>query len=222
MRILYHSWLSAESRKVRLALNEKGLEYELKAEMYWERREKFLQLNPTGEVPVLIEKDGTIISDSSSISEYIDETFHDTSLMGREPKVRAEVRRLVGWFDKKFKTEVTDLMVQEKILKRFLKMGIPDSEAIRCGLHNFKTHMAYISYLAERKNYLAGNEVSMADLAAAGHISVLDYLGDIAWDDWPSAKEWYMRVKSRKSFRPLLKDRIAGMTPPTYYDKLDF
>lgn len=222
MRILYHSWLSAESRKVRLLFNEKELEYELKAEMYWERREKFLRLNPSGEVPVLVEEDGTVISDSAAITEYIDETHYETLLMGREPKIRAEVRRLIGWFDKKFKSEVTDLMVSEKVLKRFLKMGIPDSEAIRCALHNLKTHMAYISYLAERKNYLAGDEVSMADLAAAGHISVLDYLGDISWEDWPQAKEWYMRVKSRKSFRPLLKDRIAGMSPPPHYEKLDF
>ncbi|MGY8985489.1 MAG: glutathione S-transferase family protein [Sphingomonadales bacterium] len=222
MRILYHSWLSAESRKVRLVLNEKGLEYELKAELYWERREKFLKLNPTGEVPVLIEGDGTIISDSAAISEYIDETHNQSLLMGEGQKQRCEVRRLVGWFDKKFKTEVTNLMVQEKVLKRFLKMGIPDSETIRCALHNLKIHMAYISYLSERKNYLAGNEVSMADLTAAGHISVLDYLGDISWEDWPSVKEWYMRVKSRKSFRSILKDRIAGMTPPLHYEKLDF
>jgi glutathione S-transferase len=222
MRILYHSWLSAESRKIRLLLGELGLDYELKAEMYWERREQFLKLNPSGEVPVLIEEDGSIISESSAISEYLDETHPEIALMGKEPKARAEVRRLIGWFDKKFKVEVTDLMVQEKILKRFLKMGIPDLETIRCGLHNLKTHLAYISYLAERKNYLASNELSMADLAAAGHISVLDYLGDIPWEDWPSAKEWYMRVKSRKSFRPLLQDRIAGMTPPLHYDKLDF
>ncbi len=47
-------------------------------------------------------------------------------------------------------------------------------------------------------------------------------LGDVPWDDYPRAKEWYVRIKSRPSFRPVLADHIPGLRPPTHYADLDF
>ena len=222
MRMLYHMWLSPQSRKVRIVLGEKGLDCRLKSEKTWERREPFLKMNPAGEVPVLVEEDGAIYADSRAIAEYLDETYLDPPLIGTDPGLRAEVRRICQWFDDKFMAEVTALLSAEKIMKRFLGMGQPDSEPIRCALQNLKVHMGYISHLAERENYLAGEVFSLADITAASHISVVDYLNDVAWDDFPAAKDWYMRVKSRKSFRPILADRIAGLPPPKHYEKLDF
>ncbi|MCK5040926.1 MAG: glutathione S-transferase family protein [Sphingomonadales bacterium] len=223
MDTLYHMWLVPGCRKVRLVLGEKGIEVNLKSELYWERREEFLRLNPAGDVPVLVEKEsGAVMADATAIAEYLDESHPEPPLMGATLLEGAEIRRLVAWFDKKFEKEVTSLLTSEKVMKRFLKMGEPSSKNIRCALQNLKSHMAYISYLAERRNYLAGNRISLADLTAAAHISVVDYLGDINWEQWPEAKNWYVRVKSRPSFRPLLADRIGGLTPPLHYSKLDF
>ena len=222
MRILHHLWLSPSSRKVRLALGEKKLDFEMKIEKTWERRPAFLAMNPTGKVPVLVEDDGAVYADSAAICEYLDETHPEPPLIGRAPAARAEVRRLVAWFDEKFRTEVTDNLVGEKVLKRFLGLGEPSVEAIRAGLANLVTHLEYISWLADARNWLAGDELSLADLAAAAHLSSLDYLGDVPWDDHPRAKEWYARLKSRPSFRPLLKDTIPGLPPPKHYSNLDF
>jgi len=222
MKTLFHMWLVPACRKVRLVLGEKNLEVTLKTELYWERRPEFLKMNPAGDLPVLVEDDGSILSDSVAICEYLEDAYDGTPLMGETAIERAEIRRLVAWFDKKFEREVSGLLVSEKVLKRFLKMGETDAGTIRCALSNLKTHMDYIGYLAERRNYLAGNRVSMADIAAAAHLSVIDYLGDINWDNWPEAKDWYMRVKSRPSFRTVLSDRIGGLAPPIHYDKLDF
>lgn len=222
MRVLYHMWLSPECRKVRIALAEKELDVELKAEKVWQRREAFLKMNPTGEVPVLVEPDGTILADSTAIVEYIEETCpHPALLPGPAPE-RAEARRVAAWFDIKCNREVSSLLISEKIMKRFMQMGEPSSEAIRCGLKNLKTHLDYVGFLAERRNYLAGSRFSLADIAAVSHISVLDYLGDIDWGEYPSAKDWYMRVKSRKSMRGILADRVPGLAPPRHYSKLDF
>ena len=226
MRTLFHMWLVPACRKVRLVLGEKNLEVNLKTELYWERRAEFLKMNPAGDLPVLVEEDGSILADSVAICEYLEEAYDGTPLMGDSAtegaKERAEIRRLVAWFDQKFEREVSGLLISEKILKRFLKMGETDASTIRCALTNLKTHMDYIGYLAERRNYLAGNRLSMADIAAAAHLSVIDYMGDVSWEDWPEAKNWYMRVKSRPSFRPILSDRIGGLAPPAHYDKLDF
>ncbi len=223
MRILYHLWLHPFSRKVRLALSEKNLEFELRIEKVWERRTEFLAMNPAGDVPVLIEPDGTVFNNSQAICEFIDETYQDKeSLMGETPLERAETRRLVAWFDTKFNREVSDNLVGEKMMKRFLKMGEPHGPAIRAGHANIHYHLDYISFLTERRNWLAGDRFSLADITAAAHLSSVDYIGDVPWQDHPGAKEWYARIKSRPSFRPLLQDVIPGVVPPKYYSNVDF
>jgi glutathione S-transferase len=220
--MVYHLWLSPASRKVRLTLGEKKLEFDLAVEKTWERRPEFLALNPTGKVPVMVEDDGAVFADSQSICEYLDESVAEPPLIGRQPAVRAEVRRLVAWFDEKFRLEVTDNLVGEKVLKRFLGLGEPSVEAIRAGIANVHNHLEYVSWLADSRNWLAGDDLSLADLAAAAHLSCLDYLGDVPWEDHPRAKEWYAKLKSRPSFRPLLKDSIPGLPPPKHYTNLDF
>jgi glutathione S-transferase len=222
MRILYHFWLSPFCRKVRIALQEKGVEFELEAEKYWERRRDFLILSPSGEVPVLQEPDGLTIADSQAIVEYLEDVYDGPSLLGTDPAVRAECRRLTAWFDRKFYTEVTDYLVTEKFLKRYMRMGQPQSERIRAGAKNIGYHLDYIGYLAERQNYLASEDFSLADIAAAAQVSCLDYLGDVPWKDHPAAKDWYARVKSRPSMRPILADHIPGLPPPKHYADLDF
>ncbi|WCL54488.1 glutathione S-transferase family protein [Gimibacter soli] len=222
MPVLYHHWLSPAARFIRLMLAEKRIDFELRLEKDWERRPAFLQLNPAGEVPVLVLDNGATLAGTMAIAEYLEESVPSPTLLDGTAEERAEMRRLTGWFHTKLGTEVTRLTVQEKLNKRFLGMGEPDSEAIRCASHNLKIHMRYIGHLAERRHYLAGNRYSMADAAAVAHISVIDYFGDIVWEDWPEAKDWYMRVKGRRAVRTLLSDRVGGILPPKHYDQLDF
>jgi len=222
MRILYHLWLSPHSRKVRLVLGEKKLEFDLQAEQVWDRREAFLRLNPAGEVPVLVETDGTAISGGQVICEYLDEMHPSPPILGRGPLERAEVRRLCAWFDDKFDAEVGVNLVGEKVMKRFLGLGSPDSRAIRAGKGNIHSHLDYVTYLVERRTWLAGDQFTLADISAGAHLSCVDYLGDVPWDDHPVAKDWYARIKSRPSFRDLLHDHIPGVPPPKHYQDLDF
>jgi glutathione S-transferase len=220
--MLHHLWLSPFCRKVRIVLLEKKIDFDMKVENTWERNEAFLALNPAGEVPVLVEPDGSVLSGSNVISEFLEEIHPDPPLLGHQALERAEVRRLVSWFDRKFDREVTDPLVGEKVMKRFLGLGEPNSRAVRAGLTNIHQHLDYIAYLMERRKWLAGDQLSLADLAAAAHLSVVDYLGDVPWADHEGAKDWYARIKSRPSFRPLLADHIPGIPPPQHYADLDF
>ncbi len=222
MRILYHLWMSPPCRKVRVVLKEKSLEFELRAENVWERRDEFLALNPAGDIPVLVEPDGTAISGGDAISEFLDEVHPNPSLIGRQALGRAEVRRLVHWFDNKFDKEVTENLVGEKMMKRFLGQGAPLSKSVRAGHANIHHHLDYIGYLIERRRWLAGDDYSLADIAAAAHLSTVDYLGDVPWTEHEEAKDWYARIKSRPSFRSLLEDNIPGAPPPKHYADLDF
>jgi glutathione S-transferase len=222
MRTLYHLWLSPFSRKIRIMLAEKGLPFELMLEKTWERRSEFLEMNPTGEVPVLIEPDGAVVADGHAIAEYLEEAYPERTLLGADALSRAEARRLAAWFDVKFNFEVTENLVGEKLMKRVLRTGEPNAAAIRAGLANVHYHLDYIAYLAERRRWLAGDYFSMADIAAAAHLSAVDYIGDVPWDDHPGAKDWFARIKSRPSFRPLLADHVPGVPPPAHYADLDF
>ncbi len=206
-----------------MVLFEKGLEYETVLEKPWLRRAGFLALNPAGEVPVLVEESvHKVLSGRSAICEFLDEIKAIPSLFGEDPYARAEVRRLVDWFDVKFFNEVHQYIMGEIVYKRLAGRGEPDSRVIRAGRTNLVGHLKYISWLLERRNFLAGRSISLADFSAAAQLSVLDYIGEIPWEKYPEVKGWYATIKSRPSFQPILKERILEISPPSYYDDLDF
>lgn len=223
MRTLYHHPLCPFSRLVRVVLAEKKAEFDPVVEKLWEQRPDFLAMSPAGTLPVLVEEDGTALSDALAVVEYLEETERETPLLPAEPKARAEVRRLIYWFGPKFHAEVTDHLVGEKVFKR-LESGRnePDSRRIRAGYANIHRHLDYIGTLTERHGYLAGALFSLADIAAAAQISAVDYLGDVPWDQHGPAKDWYARVKSRPSFRLILADHLPGLPPPRHYADPDF
>lgn len=218
---LHHYPLDPYSRKVRLVLKEKGLPHELVEVEPWRADEAFLDLNPAGEVPVLEDGD-LVIADSQAITDYLEEAYPQSTLLGRDHRQRVETRRLVAWFDSKFAREVTDLLWREKLLDRLKGRSTPSSDRLRAGMQNIRVHLMYVGFLFDERHWLAGDRMTLADLAAAAHLSVLDYLGDVPWDGFPSAKEWYAKMKSRPSFRALLADRIVQVRPPQHYDDLDF
>jgi glutathione S-transferase len=222
MRYLYHLPLSPFSRKVRLVLAEKRLPCELRMEKVWERRPEYLELNPAGTVPTLIEDNGLVVPDSGVICEYLEEAYPDTPLLGRTLAERVEVRRLLAWFDGKFAYEVTRNLLGEKVMKRLGSRGNPDATALRTGYAAVKHHLMYLGWLAETRKWLAGASISLADFAAAAHLSALDFIGDVDWSTSQSARDWYAKMKSRPSFRGLLTDRMPGMSPPAHYADLDF
>ena len=136
------------------------------------------------------------------------------------------MRRLAAWFNDKFFAEVSGPLATERFYRRHMRLeqggGPPDTEAIRAARTNIRYHLAYIGWLVRARNYLAGERLSYADLAAAGHLSTVDYLGDVPWSEDEAAKSWYARVKSRPSFRPLLTEAVPGLQPSKSYADLDF
>ena len=228
MATLLHYPLCAFSRSIRLALAECGIESTLIEERPWEWRAEFLEMNPAGTLPVLVTDEHGPVCGAYAISEYLGDVVGESD--GRllqpfpgDPAARAEARRLVDWFHRKFHDEVTSYLVEEKVFRRFgPQSASPDMEAMRAGHENLRYHLAYIGHLAETRSWLAGDALSYADLAAAAHLSALDYLGEVPWEDHEAAKSWYALLKSRPSFRPLLQDRVAGFVPSGTYADLDF
>ncbi|WP_299949985.1 glutathione S-transferase family protein [uncultured Ruegeria sp.] len=221
MARLFHVPLSPYCRKVRLSLAEKKIEVELVEERYWEQDPDFLRRNPAGKVPVL-RLDGQIMAESVAICEYIEETRPEPPLMPKKPEARYEVRRLVGWFDDKFHHEVTSKLLYERVNKKVIGQGYPDSKNIKEGARAIKYHLDYMAWLLDHRRWLAGDQMTLADFAAAAHLSALDYISDVDWNRSAAVKDWYAKIKSRPAFRSILADQISGFRPPPHYADLDF
>jgi glutathione S-transferase len=230
MFTLFHYPFCPHSRFIRLILSEMGVEPELIEERAWERRREFLIMAAEGATPVAVEDHAPALSGADVIAEYLDETrgldLGDRRLLPEDPLGRAEARRLTSWFNVKFFNEASHWLVREKIFKRFMNPaqggGGPDMEAVRAARTNLRYHLRYIGHLIAARNWLAGDRLTYADLAAAAHLSCLDYLGDVQWNENETARLWYARVKSRPSFRLLLADRLPGTAPSATYANLDF
>jgi glutathione S-transferase len=220
---LYQFPLCPFSRKVRLMLAEKGVACELVRESPWERRDEFLDLNPAGETPVLVEEaKGIVLIDSNAICEYFEETVERSPMLAGGATARAEVRRLVAWFDRKLHGDVVGPLMDERMRKRLVSREAPDTRALRQAMTNANGHLDYLDYLLDHRRWLGGPVLSLADLTAAAHLSVADYLGGIDWRGHKQTADWYASIKSRPSFRPLLGERMDVIAPPVHYDKVDF
>lgn len=218
---LYHVALSPFCRKVRLTLAEKRIEAELVEERYWEQSAEFLRRNPAGKVPVM-KYDSRTLTESQAICEYLEEKHPEPALMPRDPEGRYEVRRLCGWFDDKFHDEVTSKLLYERVNKKIMGLGYPDSKNVKFGATRIKYHLDYMGWLLDQRRWLAGNTMTLADFTAAAHLSCLDYISDVDWNRSAVVREWYAKIKSRPAFRSLLADQVPGFPPPAHYADLDF
>lgn len=197
------------------------MEVELVEERYWEQDADFLRRNPASKVPVL-KLDGITMAESSAICEYIEETRPEPPLLPKDAAGRLEVRRLVGWFDDKFHAEVTSKLLYERVNKKMMGQGFPDSRNVKDGAKAIKYHLDYMTWLLDHRRWLAGDVMTLADFAAASHLSALDYISDVDWNRSEVVKDWYAKIKSRPAFRGILADQVPGFPPPRHYNDLDF
>lgn len=221
MARLFHAPLSPFCRKVRLSLAEKKIECELVEERYWEQDPEFLRRNPAGKVPIL-KIDSKFMAESAAICEYLEEAYPEPSLMPKTAEGRYEVRRLVSWFDDKFHQEVTSKLLNERVYRKLQGTGYPDSRNVKAGSKAIKYHLDYMAWLLDHRRWLAGDSMTLADFAAAAHLSSLDYISDVDWNRSEAVKDWYAKIKSRPAFRSILADQVPGFPPPQHYADLDF
>ncbi|KQM71478.1 MULTISPECIES: glutathione S-transferase family protein [unclassified Sphingomonas] len=221
---LYQFPLCPFSRKVRLLLGEKGVGYELVRESPWERRDEFMDMNPAGQTPVMVDASRGVapLIDSMAICEFFEETVEKSAMINGTATNRAEIRRLVTWFDTHFYRDVTGPLLHERMVKRLAHRAAPDAKGLREAMKAAVGHLDYTDYLLDHRNWLGGATMSLVDLAAAAQISVTDYLGGIDWKGHEQTARWYRGLKSRPSFRPLLSERMELIAPPAHYDNVDF
>ena len=219
---LYQFPLCPFSRKIRLLMGEKNIAYDLVREDPWSASDMFYNLNPAGRTPVLVDAEAEIVlADSRAIAEYFEETVDKSPMINGTVANRAEIRRLVALFDENFYTDVTAPLLSERMKKRIVLRQPPDSRILREAMKMAHGHLDYMDWLIDNRPWLAGSQMSLADLAAAAQISVADYLGGIDWKGHEQTRGWYSVFKSRPSFRPLLTERMEVIQPPAHYAQID-
>ena len=221
MITLYHYYLCSSSRYIRLILEEHKISYQTQLENYWKPQKDFLQLNPAGHLPVLINEENFPVIGANSCVEYIRDLQSRPNLFVDDYREKAEINRLVHWFDVIFKKEVFDPIIYEKVFSRIVDNITPNSENIRAALNNLDFHIQYLNYLLNSKKYFINDTVTYLDFLAAANFSVLDYLGLLNLNSYENIREWYFKIKSRPSFKTLLKDQIVGLNAHENYKNID-
>lgn len=216
--------LDPASRLVRLICAEYGVALDLEDIRPWNRDANLLEINPAATVPVLLEDDLPPIIGILAAIDAVEELHAPGSVSGLVPAdtaARAEMWRLSEWVLLKLNDEVTRYILEEKIVKRD-RRDTPEPQVLRAAKANLGEHLLYFNWLFATRRWLAGDLMTLADFALAAHLSTLDYLGDVLWDQAPETRQWYARIKSRPAFRTLLNDRVSGMPPSAGYADLDF
>jgi len=221
MITLYHYYLCSSSRYIRLILEEHKISYDTRLENYWKPQKDFLKLNPAGHLPVLVNDENFPVVGANACIEYVKDLEVRSKLFVDDYREKAEINRLVHWFDVIFKKEVFDPIIYEKIFSGILDNMTPNSGNIRAALNNLDFHIQYFNHLLNSKNYFIKDDLTYLDFLAAANFSVLDYLGLLNLKDYENIKEWYFKIKSRPSFKTLLKDQIVGVNPHENYKIID-
>ena len=214
MRRLFHLMLAPSSRLARIIVAEKRIACDFR-----------LAENATSHLPLLIEDEGMQRAGLWAIIDHLEGTYPERPLTPEDPEARAESLRWLDWAMGSFQAQVTEKIVYEKATQRFTgapARRVPDMNTIRIGRAALAEALTEIGSATERNGNIASRECSLGDLALAAHLSALDYFGEVPWPDFPPAAEWYLRIKSRPSFRSLLADRVPGQPPTPTYAELDF
>lgn len=214
MRRLIHLMLSPSCRLARLMVGEKRIACD-----------PALSEDPRQTMPLFLDMDGTRAEGVWAILDHLESNYPDTPLAPSDDNVRRMALRWVDWAMGPFHEQVTQRIVYEKAAPKHTGASFsrtPDMNVIRAGREQLKLALAEIGQAAERNGNLAARECTLGDLAVAAHLSALDYFGEAPWSDFPAASEWYVRIKSRPSFRSILADRVPGQPPVSHYAELDF
>ena len=230
LRLLYHYPMSSSSKSIRLLLGEYDIPYKALVENPWDSCQKLVDLDSCGVFPILVESDDFAIIGAMPVAEHINETFTSISESLRVFPVsaidRAEMRRLCDFSLIRFDSEVCSILAHERVHKRMLTVsqggGSPDSDLLRLARSRLQGYLDYFGSMLEHRDYLVCSRLTFADLCVASCLCVLDYLGEIEWVEGSGLKNWYSRIKSRPSFRPLLSDRVQGVACVSHYVDLDF
>jgi glutathione S-transferase len=227
---LYNAPQSTCSQRVRFVLNTKKLPFdEVKLNLLEgdQLKPDYLKLNPNGVVPTL-DHDGAIVTDSTVITEYLDEVEPHASFTPEDPVMRARMRALMHFMDEmpapavrvptfnlaflpKFQAmsrEAFTAMAESKPLRKefMLKMGQTGfpKEEMDAALARLRRSYERMDAEIEKSGgpWLMGKAISLADVAVMPALVRMHDLNYADWQDLPRVVTWFDNIRAHPAFVP--------------------
>ena len=183
-------------RKTRIALLEKGLQWETtwvdlsKGE---QKKPEYLAINPVGKVPALID-DGIVVHDSTIINEYLEDKHPKPPLLPRDPAMRARARSFEDY---------ADAYLAASLFKIVINMRKPESERdlekIKEGEREVRDHFAFLDRELKGRQFFAG-QLSLGDISFVPPLANYERAGYKIGPEFPNLMAWWERMKARPSF----------------------
>jgi glutathione S-transferase len=206
--------ISNYHNKVRIALLEKGVEFEEDPACTPKQSEEYLARSPMGKAPFLELDGGRRLSESEAICEYLEEAYPQKPLLPRDPWQRAKVRELVSHLE----------LYMELPARRtygFVFFGRPADEQVKQEVQkDLAKGVRAFKALAKFDPHIAGAELTLADCAAFVHLPLISLATKLAYgrdvlEDLPQVKPYLKMLGERPAFRQVNEDRKAAQAAAT-------
>jgi glutathione S-transferase len=213
-------------RKAWIFLKEKGLEFEHRQLDPLDKSERFLTMNPLGRIPILEEPDGNLIADSSVICDYLENVHPEPSLYPGGYRDRARAL----WLEEYADTILTQICA--RIFWMYIiipiRTGAPtdQTEVDAFRDEEYPAAFDYLESIAQDKDGLVNNQLSVADISIASAVRLLDLAGaPLDAKRWPHFEAYYQRVISRPSAKSIIEEEMSATesfrttgNAPAYHD----
>jgi glutathione S-transferase len=198
---LYHNPLSPNVRRVRLAAAVLGIELEEKQLDFSKGEHKspeYVALNPNGAVPTLVDGD-FVLTESRAIMQYLASKKPESGLLPKDEQGRADVTRWQFWDSSHFSPQLGTLGF-EKVFKPMMGLGEPDPAKIQDALTNFRRFAAVLEKRLQGKDYIVGNQLTIADLTLASSLMYAKQ-ADAPLAEFPNLQSWFNRITELDGWR---------------------
>ena len=199
--IVHGPGYSTYVRSTRMALEEKGIAYDLQEFDFMQGMpEEHLKRHPFGKVPAF-EHDGLMLYETAAITRYIDEAFDGPALQPADVRARARMAQIIGVIDGyTYGPLVSQIVIQRLVVP--MMNGTPDEAAIEAALPAASKAVEVLEGLIGDQPFLAGNALSLADLHLAPILAYFSATpeGESVLAGAPNLRRWFDSISARPTF----------------------
>ncbi len=209
--ILHGVPLSPYVRKVRVALAEKGIDYESVPVMPFGPNPEYLAISPLGKIPCYQEGDFTL-PDSSCILPYLEKTHPSPALYPSDAKEYARALWYEEYADSKLASICTVPFFQRFVQVKFMGQEADEAAVQKALTEEAPPAFDYLEKELAGREYLAGGQFSVADIATASFFVNMAFGGEtVDAGRWPKLADYLERIHGRPSYKAIIEGEKAGL-----------
>jgi glutathione S-transferase len=168
-----------------------------------QRSPEFLQLNPNGKVPVLVDEE-LVLWESHAIMMYLADKSPGNTLYPQDLGQRANVNRWLFWASSHFLPAVAVLNF-ENMLKGRLGLGLPDNHRVEQANADLRSSAQLLDIHLQKHHFIAGKQVTLADISIACALTSTT-AGKLPVHDYADLQEWFDRMQKLDAWKQTIPE----------------